>query len=560
MFETRLKWEQLESILRHTADGITVQDPSGRLMYANEAAAQAAGFDSAEDLLAASRADLTQRFEVFDESGESLPPDRWPGAMALRGKEPSQAVLRYRHRATGEERWSVVRSTPVFDESGDLEYEVSATQDITEVMRGESRLRLLAEASELLGSSIDFDATLASVARLAVAQLADWAAVDLIEPGGAIHRLAVACIDRVTEERARELQSRYPPRLDIGFGPGQVVDSGQPLLIRDVSEQMLIDAAVDAENLRLLRESGLRSVMIAPLRARGRVLGAITFISVQSERRYSRADLTLATELANCAALAVDNARLYQEAREAVLARDRVIATVSHDLRTPLTTIRGMAQVLLRRVDQSSALSAPQVMERLSLLDRAAAQMNSLMDDILDLARIEAGRPLELTLESINLLDVVTRTVDGIRDEDGSHKFVVDAKDPNVAGEWDARRIARVLRNLLKNAIKFSPEGSTVAIELRSLDGNDDPSWIELAVKDEGVGIPPLEQALIFSRRFDRHTPGQPGYMMPDIGLAGARQIAEQHGGTLTVSSEVGKGSTFVLRLPVAPVGSGVQS
>jgi signal transduction histidine kinase len=559
MSNTSLNRQQLESILRNAADGITVQDPNGKLIFANEAAADAAGFDSVGDLLAASGAEITQRFEVFDESGEALPPERWPGAMALREKEPCQAVLRYRDRATDEERWSVIRSTPVFDEVGQLQYEVSATQDITEVMRGEARLRLLAEASELLGSSLDFDATLASVARLAVAQLADWAAVDLVEPGGVIRRLSVACADRVTEDRAGELQSRYPPRLDAGFGPGRVVDSGQPLLIRDVSEQMLIDTAVDAENLRLLREIGMRSVMVAPLRARGRVLGAVTFISVGSERRYSRVDLTLATELANCAALAVDNARLYQEARDAVLARDRVIATVSHDLRTPLTTIRGMAQVLLRRVDRSSSLSAPQVMERLSLLDRAAAQMNTLMDDILDLARIEAGRPLELNLESTDLLDLVTRTLEEIRNEDTSYQFILNAKDSNVTGEWDARRIARVLRNLLKNATKFSPEGSPITIELRSVNGDADTSWIELLVRDEGVGISPLEQALIFSRRYDRRTPGQPGYVMPDIGLAGARQIAEQHGGTLTVSSDVGEGSTFVLRLPVARVSTGVQ-
>jgi len=559
MPKTRVSRELLESILRNAADGITVQDPTGRLIYANDAAARAAGFSSADGLLSATTQDILERFEVFDEAGDPLPPERWPGVLALKGEKPEQAVLHFRDRATGEDRWSVVRAAPVYDLDGRLQYEVSATQDITDVMRGEARLRLLADASELLASSIDFDETLASVARLAVTQLADWAAVDLAETSGSIRRLAVACADRVTEERARELQSRYPSQLDTDLGPGQVISSGQPLLISDVTDQMMKNAAVDAENLRLLREIGLRSVMVAPLRARGRVLGAISFIAVESGRRYSRSDLTLATELANRAALAVDNARLYQEAREAVMARDRVLATVSHDLRTPLTTIRGMAQVLLRRVDRSSALSAPQVMERLSLLDRAAAQMNSLMDDILDLARIEAGRPLELHLATTNLLDLVTRTVERMREENGAHLITIAVESSELVGEWDGRRLERVLRNLLGNATKFSPEGSTVSVYLRTVDETaSGQSWLEVLVKDKGVGIPAIDQPRIFARRFDRNTPGQPGYMLPDIGLAGARQIAEQHGGTLTVRSREGEGSTFTLRLPLGRVESGV--
>jgi len=322
---------------------------------------------------------------------------------------------------------------------------------------------------------------------------------------------------------------------------------------------MLQEVAVDAENLRLLQEIGLRSVMVAPLRARGRVLGAVTFIAVESGRRYSGSDLTLATELANHAALAVDNARLYQQAREAVQARDRVLATVSHDLRTPLTTIRGMAQVLLRRVDRCSALSAPQVMERLSLLDRAAAQMSSLMDDILDLARIEAGRPLELHTRTTSLIELVTQTVDRIREENGAHLLAIEADSEDPTGDWDARRLERVLRNLLRNATKFSPEGSAIVVRVRTVE-DELPAepWAEVAVSDQGIGIPALQQPLIFARRFDRNTPGQPGYMLPDIGLAGARQIAEQHGGTLTVVSEEGRGSTFTLRLPAKRVKSGV--
>jgi PAS domain S-box-containing protein len=559
MVAPELSRELLESILRNAADGITVQDPNGRLIYANVAAARAAGFDTPDELLAATPDDLTERFEVFSESGERLSADQWPGAVALQGLSADPSVLRYRDRLTGEERWAYIRAAAISNADGQLQFEVTTFQDITAVMQGEARLHLLADASDLIGSSIDFDATLSSVVRLAVTQLTDWAAIDLTEADGSIRRLAVACADRVTEERARELQSRYPPRLDGGFGPGQVIRSGQALLISDVTDRLLLETAVDEENLRLLREIGLRSVMVAPLRARGRALGAITFISVESERRYTRADLTLAIELANCAALAVDNARLYQEARDAVLARDRLLATISHDLRTPLTTIRGMTQVLQTRVDPLSTLSSPQVVERLSLIDRAANQMNTLMDDVLDLARIESGRELELHLESLDPIDLVLATLELVRKEDGSHEFAFNTQVAGIRGEWDSRRIQRVLHNLLRNAMQFSPDGSTIHVDVRTNEaGEPNAEWLEISVRDEGVGIPSVRQPLVFTPRLDRHNPARPGYTLPDVGLAGSRQIAEQHGGTLTFSSEEGRGSTFVLRLPVVRQKAGV--
>jgi PAS domain S-box-containing protein len=559
MVSPELSRELLESILRNAADGITVQDPKGRLIYANVAAARTVGFVTPDDLIAASPADLNDRFEVFSESGERLSADQWPGALALQGQASDPTVLRYRDRRTGEDRWAFVRAAPVFDAGGKLQYEVTTFQDITEVMEGEARLHLLADASDLIGSSIDFDATLSSVVRLAVTQLTDWAAIDLTETDGSIRRLAVACADRVTEERARELQGRYPPQSDAGFGPEEVIRSGQALLIPDVTDRMLLETAVDNENLRLLREIGLRSVMVAPLRARGRVLGAITFISVESERRYSGADLTLASELANCAALAVDNARLYQEARDAILARDRLLATISHDLRTPLTTIRGMTQVLLTRVDPLSTMSSLQVIERLLLIDRAAAQMNTLMDDVLDLARIESGRALELRLESIDPVALVSAALDVVRREIGSHEFDFRTEDAGVRVEWDTRRIQRVLHTLLRNAMQFSPEGSTIHVNVHlSETAGPGAEWLEISVRDEGVGIPSVRQPFVFTPRLDRQNPAQPGYKLPDIGLAGSRQIAEQHGGTLSFTSEEGRGSTFVLRLPLTSQGASV--
>jgi PAS domain S-box-containing protein len=548
---------QLDAILQHAADAITVQDLQGRLIYANDAAVRLTGFPSAEAFAATSLEELGRRFLIFDERGQPLPVERWLNPDQAGDEEGRPVILRFRMLATGEERWLVVRSRVVTEEHSDVRYRVTATQDVTEVMRGEARLRLLADASALLASSIDFDATLAEVARLAVPQLADWAAVDLIEPAGSLRRLAIACADHALEERARELQSHYPPSLQLPVGPGDAIHSGEAILIREITDEMREQAAVEEEHLRLIREMGLRSMIVVPLRARGRVLGAISFAAGESGRRYTPADLTLATELANHAALAVDNARLYQDAREAIRARDRVLSSVSHDLRTPLTTVRGMAQVLLRRVDPNSSLASPQVLERLTLLDRAANHMAVLIDDLLDLARLEDGRPLELNRQPTDLVALVSRLVDRIRDEETGHRISVQADPAEIVGDWDARRLERVVLNLLRNATKFSPSGTEIDVRLalRSLERNEAPV-AELTVHDQGVGIPLMEQAQIFVRGY-RKAPELGRYTTTDIGLPGARQIVEQHGGSLTVESQEGKGSTFFLRLPLKEASGG---
>ncbi len=549
---------QLDAILQHAADAITVQDAEGRLIYANEAAARLTGFPSGEALTAASPEEFSRRLLVFDEKGQPLRSERWLNPDETDAIEGPSVVLRFRLLASGEDRWVVVRMRTIPDERGEVRYRVTATQEVTEVMRGEARLRLLADASALLASSIDFDATLAQVARLAVPQLADWAAVDLLEPAGSLRRLAIACADHALEERARELQSHYPPSLQLPVGPGDAIHSGRPVLIHEITDEMREQAAIDDDHLRLIREMGLRSMIVVPLTARGRVLGAISFAAAESGRRYTRADLALATELANHAALAVDNARLYQDAREAIRARDRVLSSVSHDLRTPLTTVRGMAQVLLRRVDPNSSLASPQVLERLTLLDRAANQMSILIDDLLDLARLEDGRPLELNRQPTDLVALVSRIVDRIRDEETGHRITVQANPSEVVGEWDARRLERVVLNLLRNAAKFSPSGTEIEVRVALDDApTSEPPIAELLVRDQGTGIPLMEQAQIFVRGY-RKAPELGRYTTTDIGLPGARQIVEQHGGSLTVESTEGKGATFYVRLPLKTAGGSV--
>lgn len=311
--ELRRSRDQLQAVFHSVADGITVQDTSGRLIYANDAAARVTGYSSAQELLAASASDVLQRFRLEDEHGEPFPPERLPGRLALRGMESPETILGVQTRATGERRWSLVRATPVFDSHGDVQFAVNIFQDITERKHTEDIQQFLAQAGEVLSSSLDYETTLTSVARLTVPAIADWCSVDIVEENGDIRRLAVAHIDPHKVALAGELQERYPVDPDAPRGVPNVLRTGRSEFYPEISDAMLVGAARDAEHLQMLREVGMRSAMIVPLLARGRALGAISLVSAESGRRYTPSDLAVAEDLARRAAIAIDNARLYTE-------------------------------------------------------------------------------------------------------------------------------------------------------------------------------------------------------------------------------------------------------
>jgi PAS domain S-box-containing protein len=306
---SRRSRDELEAILEGVADAVTAQAPDGRLVYANSAAVRLLSFDSAAELLAASPAEITARFEMRADDGSELPVERLPGRLALAGERPEPLTVRYRHHASAEDRWSRVQSTPVFDDDGRVRLAINVIEDITEIKRGEEGHRFLSEASRVLVGSLDYEETLGTVARLAVPEIADWCAVDLVTSDG-LERVAVQHVDPARVELARELQQRYPPsNPDVGvYG---VLRSGRPALYREISDELLEAGAQDASHLGLLRSVGLRSAMIAPMTLHDRVLGALTFVSAESGRRFDDHDLALAEDLALRAAAAVERARLY---------------------------------------------------------------------------------------------------------------------------------------------------------------------------------------------------------------------------------------------------------
>jgi PAS domain S-box-containing protein len=316
---------QMEAILRGVADGVTAQASDGTLLFANEAAVEVLGYDTAEELLAAAIPDLMQRFEVFDEEGKPFPMKELPGRRALMGETGAEELLRFRVRATGAEHWSVVKATPLFDEAGDVQMAINVFEDITEHKVNERQQTFLAESTGVLAASLDADETLRKVAWLAVPEIADWCAVDLAADDGGIERVALVHADPRQLARAQEFQRRYPPDPNAETGVPKVLRTGEPELWSDITDEFLVASVEDPEQLALIRDIGLRSAMVVPMIVHDRPIGALTFVNGASGRRFSEDDLPMAQELAHRCATAIDNARVYGE-------RDYIARTLQRSL------------------------------------------------------------------------------------------------------------------------------------------------------------------------------------------------------------------------------------
>jgi PAS domain S-box-containing protein len=305
---------RLEAILANVAEAITLVDANGSTVFANQAAADLLGTEHPSDLVRTAPGEIMKRFLVLDETGREVDLDRMPARRLLRGEQAQPQLVRNIVRATGEERWLVVRATPINDpDSGELTYVVNAYENITEVKRAQLTDNFLAEAGNVLAASMDYEATLAGVARLAVPQVADWCAVDLVTEDGELERVAIHHADPAKLALAERLHRLYRPASDETTGVAEVIRTGRPIVVTDIPPASLAAYARDAEHLEILRGIGMTAVIIVPMPGATRTIGAITLVSSESIRRLSQADLALAVRLAGRVATAIENARVYTE-------------------------------------------------------------------------------------------------------------------------------------------------------------------------------------------------------------------------------------------------------
>ncbi|MGH2919442.1 MAG: SpoIIE family protein phosphatase [Solirubrobacteraceae bacterium] len=306
--------ELIVGALDQLAEAVTVHDTSGRLLYANDAAATLLGFDSVDELIAVEPGELVSRYRVFHPDGRPLDRNELPGRRVMLGEEPEPLLVRWFTLKDAELRWSLIKARALRDESGAVLGAVNVMQDVTVVKEGEFAQRLLADAGAVFATSMDHTQTLQQLAELAVPRLADWCGVDLVDARGAIQQVAVAHVDPEKAEFGREFRRRYPISPGEQSGVPAVIRSGQIELDQDITDEMLAAYAQDGEHLSAIRALGLRSILIVPLLApRGGVIGALTLAMSGEGRRFSHGDVTLARELGRRAGAAVENARILTE-------------------------------------------------------------------------------------------------------------------------------------------------------------------------------------------------------------------------------------------------------
>lgn len=486
------------------------------------------------------------------------------GSMLETDDEPVET----RHRGT---RLFHTKKIPIFAADGAPRFLLGIAEDVTEtrqaeVQRGKilreqaeievrehaaRRMAFLAEASTLLASSLDFRRNLQKMARLAVPALADWAAAILREEEGPRRLVAAVHKNAEKEPALRELLVGHFNEPSDALGIRAALQAGKSFFAPFMGEENLRELAVTPERYQLLKEMGCRSILLVPIVARGKSFGSFCFVSSSAARTFRQEDLVVAEELGRRAGTAIDNALLYETARQAVDVRDNFLSIASHELKTPITSLKLHIQMTKRKICPVSG-KAPDPAKLLDVLNRSEQQINRLarlVDDLLDVSRIEAGR-LTLFPERVNVSALARDVGDRYREqaEGAGCDLKVEAEE-DVYLSCDPFRLDQVLVNLLTNAFKYG-KGRPVRIGVR----RNREGEAEITVRDNGMGIRADRIGRIFERfeRAELHA----GIAGLGLGLFIVRSIVDAHGGRVSVESQAGHGSCFTVRLPKAEVES----
>jgi len=478
---------------------------------------------------------------------------QWREALATGGIYESECRIRDRE---GGYRWHLCRAVPERGRNGQVIGWLGTYTDCDDLKRAHAaaegarrRSELLAAASSVLSSSLDYRTSLERAARLTVPRLADWCVIDVLSEeadGGEPVHLEPAVLVHSSpelEQRLRELRRHYPS-VNGPLGSGWLTDvlaTGKPELIRKVTADVVRALTHDETHARLLGELGPESVICVPLVAREKIIGTLTLVSATGGKNYDESDLAMARDLAHRAAIAIDNSRLYRAAQRAVALRDEFLSIASHELRTPLTSLLLQLQTLSRMMSDEEA----KVSNKLDKAVQQTRRLEKLIANLLDVSRIISGR-LTLEIEDVDVAELVSDVAERFADEAG--RAECDIRIDLAAaplGHWDRLRLEQVVTNLLSNAVRYAP-GAPIEVRVEAVDG-----LARITVADHGIGIAPEALGRIFGR-FERASDG-PHYGGLGLGLYITRSIVEAHGGQIRVTSQMGQGARFVVELPLEP-------
>lgn len=418
----------------------------------------------------------------------------------------------------------------------------------TQAEAAEKRAAFLAKASQALAASLDYSETFRSIATLAVPALADLCIVDALDHDGVIRPVTIqADFEAVQQGTTVHRHAALPS--DAPYFIPRVLRTGKLEVKTDLSDAALDAVGWTPEHRAILREHGIVAYAVVPLVARERILGAISLCMAGSGRTYGPAEVALAEEVAGRAALAVDNALLYAEARKAREAaeganhaKDRFLAMLSHELRTPLTPVLNTVQEL-----EDAGELPPDLRAAIAMIRRNVELEARLIDDLLDLTRISKGK-VQLRLEIVDAHALIGTVLDICGDDIRAKGLQVttDLAAAEHSLHADAARLHQVIWNLLKNAVKFTPAGGSITIR----SSNSQPGCVRFEVADTGMGIPVETLPKIFDA-FEQGSRASLGGL--GLGLAITKAIVDLHSGEITVASPgPGHGATFTVEFPTA--------
>lgn len=444
----------------------------------------------------------------------------------------------------------------VTERTSELELALQNEKNIrSEITRNQAQLTFLTEASEILGSSLDYSETLVNVARLITPKIADWCAIDEVEEDGSVKRLVVSHIDPQKIKLAYDLVQKYPTDPNASYGVNHVLRTRKPELYPNIPDEMIVSAARNEEHLKLIRDLGLKSAIIMPLLSRDKIYGVITLVLAESGRLFNEGDFEFAKELARRATLAVENAKLYKESQDINAELEIRVAkrtleleainkeleafsySVSHDLRAPLRSIDGFSNKILK--DYAGVLDE-QGQDYFVRVKNASQRMGLLIDDLLKLSRLSR---IEMYMETTNLSDVAESIASDLKVSEPERKASFNIQE-NMIAKVDRNLIQIVLQNLLGNAWKYSKHQPDTKIEFGTFIKDEQTVYF---IRDNGVGFDMKYVDKLFGAFQRLHSISE--FEGTGVGLATVQRIILRHHGTIWANGEVNKGATFFFTL-----------